>query len=105
MKLTRLIEIYIDSTPAGVESFKEVYQSMDDGKPLILTNCLNFFCFEVCDDGYDVKVIKKNGDYILMSELLLNTGEYTVKCMNTGHNVTRMLIAGAFGYKSKKETI
>ena len=35
------------------------------------TNCLDFFCFDTLDD---VLVIKKNLDYILMSELLFDKG-------------------------------
>lgn len=59
------------------------------------TNCLDFFSF---DTECEVKVIKRNGNYILKSELLQNTCIYTEKEIRVSHNIHRMLVAGSFNW-------
>ena len=61
------------------------------------TNCLSFFCFDTKDD---VKVIKKDGSYILKSELLGYSG-YTDREIREAHNLEKMLKANSFKWKKE----
>lgn len=61
------------------------------------TNCLDFFSFD--NLKYDVKVLKKDGSYILMSELLDNDGSYTLKQIRIAHNLQKLLKGGTFNFK------
>lgn len=63
------------------------------------TNVLTFFCFDQLEENIDVKVVKKNGDYILLSELLLNNNGYCEKELRQAHNVYKLLVAGTFEFK------
>lgn len=59
------------------------------------THCLSFFSFDTSDD---VRVIKKDGSYILMSELL-GLSNYTNKEIRLSHNIEKMLKSGSFKFK------
>lgn len=95
-----LITIPFDFTPCNVElsSYQEVVAKMQLGQP-ITTHCLNFFSFSTLDRGYDVKVVTKNGDYILLSDLLNNDGIYTNKIIRNAHNVMNLLLSNGFEFK------
>ena len=54
------------SNISGLKSYEEVLKAIEQGKKLIYTNCLDFFSFYYLDKGYDVEVIKKNGEYIVL---------------------------------------
>ncbi len=61
------------------------------------TNCLDFFSF---DNETEVKIIKKNGEYILKSELLTDN-HYTQKQIRQEHKIHKMLTANSFNWKQK----
>lgn len=81
-------------------SYIEVLDSIKRETPSIYTTCLDFFNFSTLKQGYDVKLVKSNGDYILLSELLLNTKEYTAREIRKIHNVRKLLLANEFTFKS-----
>lgn len=65
------------------------------------TNVLTFFCFDQLEKDIDVKVVKKNGDYIILSELLNYNNGYCEKSLRPAHNVYKLLVAGSFEFKSQ----
>jgi hypothetical protein len=84
-------------------SYIEVLESIKKDEKLIITHCLEFFSFFYLDKGYDVKVIKRNGDYILLSELLTDTeNTYTQKQIRKAHNVKRLLTSNSLTFKKGK---
>lgn len=87
-----MIIIHYDFTDESEISYMEGCEKGDD----FTTHCLNFFCF----DYSDVKIVKANGDYIVLKELLDNTGEYTDREIRFGHNAMKMLIADCFKWKN-----
>lgn len=95
----KLIVIPFDYTTEKVLSYVEVQKEIEKETSLIHTNCLDFFSFSTLDKGYDVKVVKKNGEYILLSELLLNDNFYTTRHMRKAHHVHKMLLANSFTFK------
>ena len=86
-----MITIHFDFTDGSELSYIEGLEA-EQG---FTTNCLDFFCFDVLDD---VKVIKKDGSYILKSELL-GSSEYTDKEIREAHNIQKMLKANSFSWK------
>ena len=60
------------------------------------TSCIQFFTTE-----NDARVVKKDGSYIDVLELLENTGEYTDKEIRPAHNLVKMLVADAFEWKKE----
>lgn len=100
--IEKLIIIQFDySGENNLYSYKEVLNSIEKDEYIIYTTCLDFFSFSSLDKGYDVKVIKRSGDYILLSELLIEGNGYTNKNIRKAHNVHRMLLANAFSFKTK----
>lgn len=77
-----------------------MFKHIDKEVPTIYTNCLDFFSFSSLHRGYDVKVVKSNGDYILLSELRNNDNAYTMREIREAHNVYKLLLANAFAFKS-----
>ena len=66
------------------------------------TNCLDFFQFDSLVQYGDVVVMKKDGSYISLAELLVNeNNEYTPKEIRVSHNVRKMLVAGSIDFKTK----
>ena len=97
----RIIIIEFDYACEKVVSYIEVLSQMEKGAGMIFTNCLEFFSFATLDKGYNVKVVKANGDYILLSELLNDAdGNYTKRRIHTAHNVKKLLLAGEFKFKT-----
>lgn len=100
--MSNLIVIPLDFSEGNkTSSYYEVLERIKDKEELIYTHCLNFFDFSILDKHYDVKVIKSDDSYILLSELLNNDGSYTNKIIRQAHNVMRLLIAGHFEFKSQ----
>ncbi|MCK9279196.1 MAG: hypothetical protein M0P71_01020 [Melioribacteraceae bacterium] len=96
----KLINITYDYTNSTNLSFAEVEEAIKAGVENIHTTCLNFFDFAVLELGYDVIVVKKNLDSIILEDLLdSSTNVYTEKEIRRAHNVSKMLIAGAFKFK------
>lgn len=88
-----MITIHYNFTNGTEVSYVEGLELKDN----FSTNCLDFFCFDTLP--VEVIVIKKNGDYISLKELLLNTGEYTDKEIRIAHNIHKMLKANSFKWK------
>lgn len=65
----------------------------------IITYDLTVFCFDTLNKDYNV-ILLDGDQYISLSELLNNTGEYTTKHMRIAHNVLKMFIGGAFNWRS-----
>jgi len=86
-----MINIHFDFTDGSELSYEEGMEAEKDFN----TNCLAFFSFDVKDD---VKVIKKDGSYILKSELL-GTSDYTDREIRLAHNIEKILRANGFCWK------
>jgi hypothetical protein len=85
-----------------LSSYIEVLDKIERGEELIYTLCLDFFSFYYLEKGYDVRVTKSNGDYILLSELLTDVDNiYTRKNIRKAHNVRRLLTSNSLNFKSK----
>lgn len=88
-----MITIHIDFVTGEELSYIEGLEKGDK----FATNCLTFFSNSI---EADVKVVDKQGRYIIKSELMSNEDtQYTNKFMRGSHNITKMLIAGAFTWK------
>ena len=96
-----IIQIEFDYTHGYLSSYSEVLEDIKADKHMIFTNCLNFFSFDYLGKGYDVIVRKLNGQKIVLSELLENTGVYTDKEIRKAHNVYKMLLAGAIRFRGE----
>lgn len=83
-------------------SHEEAIDMMNDGVPYLYTHNLLFFNFNTLDKGYDVKINKKNGDYIILSELLENDGRYTDRHIRRSHNVLNLLLAGEITFQKDR---
>lgn len=97
----KLIVIPLDYQHPEALSYMEVNTEIEKNTSLIFTYCLNFFDFSVYDKGYDVKVLKKDGSYILLSELLHNPHIYTPRIIRKAHHVSKMLMANSFRFKKE----
>lgn len=74
-------------------SYGEVMEALEDPKVQeIHTPCLNFF--NTCN--INALVRDRNGNELSVKSLLDNTSNATVKHIRPEHNLSRMLIAGAF---------
>lgn len=63
----------------------------------IYTYDLTPFCFDTLDQGYDV-ILLKDFKQIVLSELLLNNGKYTIKEIRKEHKVLRLFLAGTLNW-------
>lgn len=88
-----MITIHYDFSTGEEISLVEGREKKDNFK----THCINFFDFDNLD--VDVKVLKKDGSYILLSELLLNNGDYCEKEIRIAHNISKILLSGRFKFK------
>ena len=62
------------------------------------THCLEFFSQHFWDQ---VRVVKEDGSYIDLRELLAGDDFYTSKEIRPAHNLRKMLVSGAFNFKEK----
>ena len=83
-------------------SYGEVVVHIQKGTPVIFTHVLDFFSFSTLQKGYDVEVLKKDGTYVLLSELLSNDNTYTKREIRNTHNVHKLLLANEFTFKNKE---
>jgi len=88
-----MITIHWDFKTGDELTFSEACEAKDD----FCTNCLDFFTTE-----RDAIVLKENGEYISVKELLANDGNYTRKEIRPAHNIHKMLKAGSFTWNSPK---
>lgn len=98
---TKLIVIALDYTDIkNTKSYFETLDAIQKEEPIIHTNCLEFFSFYYLEKGYDVKVVKQNGDYIVLSELLTDQENlYTRRNIRKAHDVRKLLITHEFRFK------
>lgn len=82
-----MIKIHFDFTDGTEVSYAEGYALGDN----FTTCCLDFFTTD-----QDAVVVKKNGEYLSVKEILLNDGSYTKKHIRHAHNLQKLLIAGHF---------
>jgi len=90
-----MITIHFDFTDGTEVSYAEGFNLLNKGIPFS-THCLDFFSF----DYGDVRLVKNDGSYISVQELLKNTGEYTNKQIRKEHNIRKVLGRGE-GFKWK----
>jgi len=97
----KFIYIHIDFRDGTEISYEEGKKS----KESFSTNCLEFFNFDLLDNGVqDVYVLSKHGR-ISLRDLLYNKGKgYCEKEIRLSHNVYKMLVAGSFEFKPYKES-
>ena len=90
-----MIKIHLDFSTGEEISYLEGKRKLTD----FSTHCLQFFNEATHDD---VVVLRKDGRYILKSELMVGDSFYTDKEIRGAHNITKMLIAAAFKFKPSK---
>lgn len=91
-----MITINFDFTTGKEISFIEGKNTYNANPKLSFqTNVLTFFSF---DYDCEVKVLKKDGSYILKSELLGNN-PYTLKEIRISHNIYKLLVSGLLEFK------
>lgn len=68
----------------------------------VITCCLSFFRLMYTNDnyGYDVLIIKRNGDYISANELLIDSSPYCDREIRMAHDIEKMFRAGAFKWRN-----
>lgn len=80
-------------------SYAQVNQAIKRGQKSIVTNCLNFACFDYLKKGYEILVVKcEDNTGIVLSELLENNRPYTDKQIREAHNIQKMIIAGGLEF-------
>lgn len=99
--MSGVINILLDTTSSAALPHDQVVQAMEDGVDYIETYCTDFFCFDVLDKDYDVIAHRGNGT-IVLSALLDNEHDYTVKEIRRAHNARKMLMAGALKFREMK---
>lgn len=97
--LDKLLIIPFDYSTWECDSYVETMQKIEQGVTPLYTNCLHLFSFDLMNKGYNVKVLKRNGDYILMSELLQSRNGYTVKHIRKSHRLDKLLLGNCFEFK------
>ena len=95
-----MITIHYDFTDGTELSYEEGLKAVDD----FTTNCLSFFNNHYQKDT-EVKVLRKNGKYLLKNEILSDKNPlYTPKQMRNSHDLERMLKANSFTWQEPKDT-
>jgi hypothetical protein len=87
-----LITIHYDYTDGTEISFFEGKNTKDS----FSTNCLQFFNN---DEPQNVKILRKNGDYIIKSDLF-NDNFHTDKEIRQGHNILKIFLANGLRWKT-----
>lgn len=100
---TKMIFITYDYVHPDTLSYAQVLEAIESEQSVIYTTCINFFDFGLLSKGIDVKVIKENGDHILLSELLTQPNPYTLRHMRPAHHASKMLMANSFIFKKVGE--
>ena len=95
-----VIHIYMGGYHDEPLSYEGVLGAMEQNEPEIHTYCLDFFSAQYADD-YEVIVHDGEGCIIVMSEVLANQGNYTMKEIRKSHNLRKMLVAGSLTFKSR----
>lgn len=90
-------------------SYEQVLAAIAEKESYIITNCLDFACFNILDLGYEVVVQRWNSDvkqyeFVVLSELLQNIRPYSHKNIRKAHNVQKMLKAGAFVFLPMRDS-
>lgn len=94
-----IIKITWDYSKRENKSYQEVLELIcNDYKGVIYTTCLEFFNFKYLDNY--VVVDKRNGEYIVLEELLDNDGSYSNKEIRKTHNAGKLLLSGSLKFKS-----
>jgi hypothetical protein len=98
-----MIKIHYDFTDGSELSIEEAREASKN-RESFTTCCLNFFDGDHLQSGEDIFVLKKDGSYISLSELLDSDTSlaYTHKEIRRAHNTSKMLLAGAFNWKQPK---
>ena len=86
--MNNIIVIHYDFTDGSELSYIQGLNS----KTAFTTHCLEFFSTE----NINAIVVKKNGEYIKVKDLLENTGFHTKKQIRKSHKLRKMLIANVF---------
>lgn len=86
-----MIKIHYDFVDGSEISYDEGKTKKDGFN----TNCLSFFTME--NEADEVLVVKKDGSYISRN----NINEHSAKEIRASHNIYKMLIAGAFEWRSE----
>lgn len=97
------ITILINTQSVDALSLEQVRALIkEQHKGNIITNCLEFAQFDYLDEGYQVEVVRYNEDNqvekVVLSELLDNNRNYTVKEISRAQNVQKMVVAGALNF-------
>lgn len=94
------LTILINTQSLDALSYEQVQAAIAEKQPHIITNCLDFACFDILDAGYEVVVNRwnvnaQNYEFIVLSELLKNSRPYSHRQIRKAHNVQKMIKAGA----------
>ena len=96
--MSKIVILYDEVSPMCL-SYTQVLIAIEHGQKCIVTNCLNFACFDYLRQGGDVLVVKcKDNTGIVLSELLENNRPYTNKQIRPAHNIQKMIIAGGIQF-------
>jgi len=93
--MNQKITIHYDFTDGTELSYGKAVWANED----FTTNCLEFFS----SDNPNAVIVKKNGSSISVRALLDNKLGHTMKEIRKAHDLRKMLVAGKFDWKSKKE--
>ncbi len=87
-----VITIHYDFATGEELPFHQARKTVKSNNASFSTNCLHFFqsCY------INAKIIRKDGREMSVKGLLEDASEYTVKDLRRAHNLSKMLIAGAF---------
>lgn len=100
----KTIYIYPDHNPkvrpGRFLPLNQVEKHVEGGADVIHTHCIDFFCFDYLDKGYDAIIMAKEG-YIVMSDLLKEGHGYCEKHIRRAHNIRKMYRAGFFEGRHK----
>lgn len=102
------IVILMNEQSLDALSYEQVDEAIEKKQPHIITNCLDFACFDILEmHGYDVIVQRWDKDlkqhaFIVLSELLENNRPYSDRQIRKAHNIQKMIKAGALYFLPKK---
>lgn len=100
--MNKIYILYDFSNTTGSYSHVEVEKFIKNKQKIIYTHDLTYFNFDMLKKGYDVIILKRNKDYIKMSELLdftLRPHYSTEKEIIKAHNILKMFLAGSISFR------